>query len=281
VAVLVVFLTMGVGSVSAAAVFNAGNGHYYELIIDDYITWVAARDAASATTMGGILCPGHLATITSSEENAFVTTQYPGYALSNKWLGGFQDPANESTRYDGWQWITGEPWVDTNWNSGEPNNNYYGCCGWESALTYWQNTLKWNDAPKLWIYGDGGYLIEWECSQILIDIKPGSYPNSINAGKQGTVPVAILGSADFDVTTIMASTIELDGVGVDMRGSAKAPKLAYSFEDVNSDGFMDLVAHFSVPMLQLTASETELSLTAILTNGANIIGSDSVHIVPA
>jgi hypothetical protein len=37
---------------------------------------------------------------------------------------------------------------------------------------------------------------------VLIDIKPGSDPNSINLGSRGTVPVAILSTQDFDATTV-------------------------------------------------------------------------------
>ena len=40
-----------------------------------------------------------------------------------------------------------------------------------------------------------------------IDIKPGSDPNSINTRSNGVVPVAILGSATFDVTTIDVTTL--------------------------------------------------------------------------
>jgi hypothetical protein len=279
--VFVVLLVSCVGSVSAAAVLNSANGHYYELVNDPYITWDDAKDAAEADSPSGSLCPGHLATITSIDENNFVSNQY-STSLHHKWLGGYQAPGSESTPSDNWQWVTGETWSYFNWNSGEPNNVYYQAWGYESALTYWwSSTSVWNDAPPSYPYSDGGYLVEWECTQILIDIKPGSYPNSINAGEQGTVPVAILGSEDFDVTTIDAATITFGDAAIDTRGSVKAPKLAFSFEDVNSDGFMDLVAHFSVEALGLDGLETELSLTAKLSNGADIIGSDSVNIVPA
>ena len=36
---------------------------------------------------------------------------------------------------------------------------------------------------------------------VAIDIKPGSYPNSINLKSNGKVPVAILSSPTFDATT--------------------------------------------------------------------------------
>jgi hypothetical protein len=279
---LIVFMTMGTGSVSALPVFNAANGHYYELADAPYITWVDARDAAAAAVLEGTAHGfGHLATITSAEENAFVTARY-GAALSNKWIGGFQGDAFIATADEGWAWVTGEPWEWTSWNSGEPNNMDYGSYyGYESVTTFWDGNGLWNDAPRLWQYSNGGYLIEWDCIPAQIDIKPGSFPNSINAGERGTVPVAVLGSAVLDVTTIDPASIELGGVSVETRGSAKSPRLTCSYEDVNSDGFTDLVVHFNVSKLGLTGSETMLALTAQTSNGEIILSSDSVNLVPA
>ncbi len=117
-----------------------------------------------------------------------------------------------------------------------------------------------------------------------IDIKPGSDPNSINIGEKGLLPVAILGSNTFDVADIDPSTIELGGASLASRGSAKAPKMAYSLEDVDGDGHIDLIAFFSVTDLVevgvLTDTTVELILTAELYSGPSIAGSDSVRVVP-
>ncbi len=45
-----------------------------------------------------------------------------------------------------------------------------------------------------------------------IDIKPGSCPNPFNGKSRGSVPVAIIGSADFDVTTVDPASVALAGV---------------------------------------------------------------------
>ena len=45
-----------------------------------------------------------------------------------------------------------------------------------------------------------------------IDIKPGSCPNPFNGKSKGSVPVAILGSDFFDVTSVDPMTVELEGV---------------------------------------------------------------------
>ncbi len=80
-----------------------------------------------------------------------------------------------------------------------------------------------------------------------IDIKPGSYPNAINMGSQGLIPVAILSSADFDATTVDPDTVELAGEGVAVRG--KSNKLMAHKEDVNGDGLDDLVCQVATANL--------------------------------
>ncbi len=45
-----------------------------------------------------------------------------------------------------------------------------------------------------------------------VDIKPGACPNVWNAKSEGVLPVAILGTKDFDVTTLDPATILLAGV---------------------------------------------------------------------
>jgi hypothetical protein len=143
--------------------------------------------------------------------------------------------------------------------------------------------------PYYWGEHQDGFGIDDLCFEAIpvlkdIDIKPGSYPNSINMGENGNLPVAILGSETFDVTTIDPASIMLGTVDMTTRGSAKAPKLAYSFEDVNEDGYVDLIAFFSVPELVaegvLTETTTELTLTANLYDGTPITGTDSVRVVP-
>ena len=45
-----------------------------------------------------------------------------------------------------------------------------------------------------------------------VDIKPGGCPTPINVGSKGVLPVAVLGTDDFDVTTIDPTSITLEGV---------------------------------------------------------------------
>lgn len=113
-----------------------------------------------------------------------------------------------------------------------------------------------------------------------IDIKPGSDPNSINLKDQGQLPVAILTTATFDVIQIVPESLQLGGGAVNTRGAKKALKRAVSYEDVDGDGDIDMMAFFSVPDLVLTEATTALELTGILTDGTHITGLDFVRVVP-
>lgn len=113
--------------------------------------------------------------------------------------------------------------------------------------------------------------------QVQIDIKPGSFPNSINLGSNGTVPVAILSSAGFDARTVDPLTVQLAGASVPLRG--KGTPMA-SFQDVNGDGLLDLVVHVSTEALTLGIGDTLAVLTATTFGGLPIRGTDTVRIVP-
>jgi hypothetical protein len=80
---------------------------------------------------------GHLVTITSQEENAFVAALA---TTGNYWLGAHQDPP-ESPAAAGWRWCTGEPWSSLAWHPGEPND-YLGP---ESCLELYGEFGDWND----------------------------------------------------------------------------------------------------------------------------------------
>jgi|GEM_PF-1950260 len=114
--------------------------------------------------------------------------------------------------------------------------------------------------------------------EVDIDIKPGSFPNSINLKNKGVVPVAILGSAEFDVLLVDVTTLDFEGAAP-AHDLTDAAVYADHLQDVNGDGFLDLVCHFSTPELGLTESSTAGTLTASLLDGTPISGTDSVRIV--
>jgi hypothetical protein len=116
--------------------------------------------------------------------------------------------------------------------------------------------------------------------EVRIDVKPGSDENPVNLGARGTIPVAILGSADLDVRAVDVASVQFAGAApaVDGQGRPRA-----SLEDVDADGIADLVLHFPIAELALRPGEVEAILTGstLPPDAADFVASDRVRAVPA
>jgi hypothetical protein len=187
---------------------------------------------------------------------------------------GFNVYVNDNLVYTYVDQYPSNTWITSEFDI--PSGQYTGVL----TIKFEATASAWGGCPT---YGQVAFnMIELGPYLVTIDIKPGSDPNSINPNEQGVLPVAILGSSTFDVDTIDPETITIGGTAVTSRG--KAQKLAVSFEDVNEDGFTDLVAFFRVQDLvdsgALDGSTTELMLEAETTGGVPIYGIDYVNVVP-
>jgi len=109
-----------------------------------------------------------------------------------------------------------------------------------------------------------------------VDIKPGSYPNAINLRSKGSVPVALLGSAEFDISSVDLATVKF---GKMHEMDSGAPALRSALQDVNGDGFMDRVFHFKIKETGLELSDTEACLHGMTLGGEHFCGHDSVKII--
>ncbi len=113
---------------------------------------------------------------------------------------------------------------------------------------------------------------------IKIDIKPASDPNSINIRSMGLVPVAILGSANFDVADVDVTSLVFGP-----NGATPAHDLSdldtYNehIEDVNQDGFDDLVSHYKQKETGIACGDIFATLFAETISGTTIAGADSVN----
>ncbi len=122
----------------------AGNGHWYKAItVKNGIAWQEAEIIAESEG-------GHLATITSSAEQQFISEliDSPNYfsmetPIEGPWLGGYC-PSSRKASSEGWRWITGELWNFTNWDSAEPNN-LRTSLGAENRLSILNRECRWND----------------------------------------------------------------------------------------------------------------------------------------
>jgi hypothetical protein len=110
-----------------------------------------------------------------------------------------------------------------------------------------------------------------------IDIKPGDANNVINLKSQGTVTVAILGSATFDPLSVDPTTVTLASAPVATKGKGQ-PMVSQG--DFNHDGYLDLLLFFRTRDLQLAPGATEAVLYGTTTTGQRLRGADSVRIVP-
>lgn len=129
---------------------DGGNGHFYDVINLGYdINWGQAKTDAE-------LHGGYLASITSNDENIFISAliqdeQYWHDIYFGPWIGGFQLP-NSVEPSGGWTWVSGEPFEYANWAQTEPSNSSIG----EDAIHFCNHVgldgtnakTVWNDLPS-------------------------------------------------------------------------------------------------------------------------------------
>ncbi len=130
---------------------------------------------------------------------------------------------------------------------------------------------EWSNLNDTWAYQPKQIYQE-----VLIDIKPGSFPNSINLRNGGTVPVAILSNTSFDATTVDPMTVTLASAPIKRKRNGT---IMSSTENINGDALLDLVVHVSTQALQLSETDTEAVLEGKTFNGTSIRGTDSVRVV--
>ncbi len=141
------------------------------------------------------------------------------------------------------------------------------------------------------------------CTVAALDFKPGSCPNPLNRNSHGVLPVALVGSADFNVLDVDLNSIVMtraDGVGGEVAPHVGPPGPHSVIEDVatpfdgepcdchevGGDGIPDLSVKFSTQALldDLEAAdargEIELVLSGNLLDGTPFTASDCVRLVP-
>lgn len=133
---------------------------------------------------------------------------------------------------------------------------------------------------------------------MVTDIKPGSCPNPLNVKSKGVLPVAIVGTEDFDVTTVDPETVELEGVAAhewEIKDATNPPaddELCFEAIDEDGDGipdnideYDDLVLYFYTQAVVEALGDVEdgkeltLTLTGNLTSDTPIEGEDLVIII--
>ncbi len=116
---------------------------------------------------------------------------------------------------------------------------------------------------------------------LLIDIKPGSTKNPINPKSRGKIPVAILGTAIFNpVTDLSQDSLTFGRTGVEPSLHRRGNDLPNcGEEDVNGDGFADLVCHFETEFAGFQNGDTKGFLRGQLNDGTDFEAMDAITIV--
>ena len=122
-----------------------------------------------------------------------------------------------------------------------------------------------------------------------IDIKPGSCPNPLNVKNKGVLPVAILGTEDFDIFDIDVASIRLEGISPIRSGYED---VATPFEgeicechELGADGYFDLTLKFTTQEIIDAIGEVNdgdeviLSIIGKLSDGSDFAGADCVVII--
>jgi hypothetical protein len=107
------------------------------------------------------------------------------------------------------------------------------------------------------------------------DAKPRSLPSSVNVGKAGALPFALLSTAavdtldDVDVTSLRYGVMgdEESVTGCKTQG-----------EDVDDDGRLDRVCHADTQATGVACGTTVLVATGRLTDGTRFVSQDDVHV---
>lgn len=136
-------------------------------------------------------------------------------------------------------------------------------------------------------------VVELPVLAVEFDIKPTSCPNPFNMKSNGVLPVAILGTADFDVTEIDPATVVLEGVAPiqfnleDVAAPAPDnPDPCYCVTD-GPDGYMDMTFKFNhkalanVLALQgvVDGEVVEMTISGETIDGVAFTGVDCVVIL--
>ena len=196
------------------------------------------------------------------------------------------------------------------------SNTRYVCnddsCGLQSRLA-WVAVSTGQFVIKIGAFGSsrGDYTLCYRavggaCEDTgALDIKPGSCPNPLNRKSKGKLPIALLGTDDFDVLEIDYATLQLSredevGGGVAPLEGPPGPHTVFAdagtpfdgelcdCHELEGDGILDLLMKFSTPdvvdVLELDALEAGTFVTLVvsgqLQDGTAFSASDFIKLVP-
>ena len=243
--------------------YNPANGHYYEYVSAPGMTWADAKAAAESRELFGL--KGYLATVTSAEENAFITPKLGG----DGWMGA-SDAAIEGQ----WRWVTGPEagtlfWTGTgsgssvdgnyeNWGDGEPNN-----AGEEDYAHFISSNGKWND----YAFNNGaisGYIVEYGGAGFG-NLEAASLDITINAVNDTPVITGVDTDGAINDSGTLTDTGSITFADADPSDRPAATETTKSVTAKRADGTTNL----PLTTEQLAAIENAFSISAAAGNDNN------------
>ncbi|MCH7644377.1 MAG: SMP-30/gluconolactonase/LRE family protein [Myxococcales bacterium] len=110
-----------------------------------------------------------------------------------------------------------------------------------------------------------------------IDIKPGDSSNAVAPATQSVIPVAILGSESFDVSEVDGTTLNFaTGMATPVHDLDDPGVFADHLDDVNGDGFTDLISHYRIEDTGIQPEDREACLTGETLDGTPFEGCDAI-----
>jgi hypothetical protein len=106
-------------------------------------------------------------------------------------------------------------------------------------------------------------------TEVAIDVLPGNSANVVYPNQAGKLPVAVLGSAEFDATQVNPATLKF-GLG------QASPDGAAVISNVDNLFGNDTTVKFNVGAIGIFCGDTEVGLTGATFAGDAITGSDSI-----
>ena len=125
--------------------------------------------------------------------------------------------------------------------------------------------------------------------EVAMDVMPGECPNRVNAASRGLLPVAILGTAAFDVTRIDPASVRLEAAAPlrsrykDVATPNECPRTAKACTKAGPDGVLDLLLQFDVQALGVLdvpdGTRVPVRLSGTLKDGTTTIEGTDIVVV--
>jgi hypothetical protein len=114
---------------------------------------------------------------------------------------------------------------------------------------------------------------------VKLDIKPGSETNTINPSSRGIVPVAVLSTDSIDATTLDPATVCFGDAETPGERDCTVAHGKAHFEDVDSDGDIDIVLGFDTDETGIDPGDGEACLSGETFDGVAVSGCEAITTV--